>query len=184
VLWQHQVLAAAASRLAKRPVRMMLSREGVYRMVGGRSLTEQRVALGAARTAARGADPHRHVRHDRRTTPCPNPSSCRRKRLCRRKLQARRAEPVDLDMLANTFMRAPGEAVGTFALECAIDELAEALGMDPIELRIRNEPEKDPTPARPSPRAHSGARPIAAAPNASAGTSASPYPAASATANG
>ncbi len=50
-----------------------------------------------------------------------------------------------LDMLANTFMRAPGEAVGTFALECAIDELAADMGIDPIELRIRNEPEKDPT---------------------------------------
>ena len=47
-------------------------------------------------------------------------------------------------MVANTFMRAPGEAVGTFGLESAMDELAAELGMDPIELRIRNEPEKDP----------------------------------------
>jgi xanthine dehydrogenase YagR molybdenum-binding subunit len=50
-----------------------------------------------------------------------------------------------LDMLANTFMRAPGESVGTFALESAVDEMAVELGMDPIELRIRNEPERDPT---------------------------------------
>ena len=49
---------------------------------------------------------------------------------------------VDMDMLANSFMRAPGESVGTFALESAIDELAIELGMDPIELRIRNEPEQ------------------------------------------
>ncbi len=48
-------------------------------------------------------------------------------------------------MLANTFMRAPGESVGTFALESAIDELAAKLGLDPIELRLRNEPEQDPT---------------------------------------
>lgn len=52
-------------------------------------------------------------------------------------------------MLANTFMRAPGESVGTFALESAIDELAEALDLDPIELRIRNEPEKDPSTGLP-----------------------------------
>jgi len=52
-------------------------------------------------------------------------------------------------MTANTFMRAPGEAVGTFGLECGIDELAHAMGMDPIELRIRNEPEKDPTTGLP-----------------------------------
>ena len=58
-------------------------------------------------------------------------------------------EYATLDMLANTFMRAPGEAVGTFGLESGLDELAEALGMDPIELRIRNEPEKDPTTGTP-----------------------------------
>jgi len=48
-------------------------------------------------------------------------------------------------MLANTFMRAPGESVGTFALECALDELAETMALDPIELRRRIEPQKDPT---------------------------------------
>jgi xanthine dehydrogenase YagR molybdenum-binding subunit len=52
-------------------------------------------------------------------------------------------------MLANTFMRAPGEAVGTFALESAVDELADKLGIDPIELRKRNEPEKDPISGMP-----------------------------------
>ena len=46
-LWQHQILAAAAAKLAGRPVRIMLSREGVFRIVGGRTVTEQRVALGA-----------------------------------------------------------------------------------------------------------------------------------------
>jgi xanthine dehydrogenase YagR molybdenum-binding subunit len=56
---------------------------------------------------------------------------------------------ADMNMIANTFMRAPGESVGTFALETAIDELAEQLGLDPIELRIRNEPEQDPTSGLP-----------------------------------
>src|SRR5262249_48651260 len=46
-LWPHHILAAAGARMAGRPVRLMLTREGVYRAVGGRSLTEQRVALGA-----------------------------------------------------------------------------------------------------------------------------------------
>ena len=54
---------------------------------------------------------------------------------------------AEMDMLANTFMRAPGESVGSFALECAIDELAEQLSIDPIALRLRNEPAKDPTRA-------------------------------------
>ena len=52
-------------------------------------------------------------------------------------------------MVANTFMRAPGEAVGSFALECAVDELAVAAGIDPIELRILNEPDKDPAKGSP-----------------------------------
>ncbi len=49
-----------------------------------------------------------------------------------------------LDTTANTFMRAPGESIGSFALESAMDELAYELGMDPVELRLRNEPERDP----------------------------------------
>jgi xanthine dehydrogenase YagR molybdenum-binding subunit len=56
---------------------------------------------------------------------------------------------ADMDMLANTFMRAPGESIGTFALESAVDELAAQTGIDPIELRIRNEPEEDPTSGKP-----------------------------------
>ena len=54
-----------------------------------------------------------------------------------------------MDMLPNTFMRAPGEAVGTFALECAVDELAAQMDFDPVELRIRNEPTQDPTAGTP-----------------------------------
>jgi xanthine dehydrogenase YagR molybdenum-binding subunit len=56
-----------------------------------------------------------------------------------------RQKIVHLDMVANTWMRAPGESIGTFALESALDELAHELALDPIELRRRNEPRKDPT---------------------------------------
>ncbi|HEX5957265.1 MAG TPA: xanthine dehydrogenase family protein molybdopterin-binding subunit, partial [Hyphomicrobiaceae bacterium] len=58
-------------------------------------------------------------------------------------------EIAPLDMVANTFMRAPGESIGTFALESAIDELACAMDVDPVELRRRLEPEKDPTSGLP-----------------------------------
>lgn len=53
-----------------------------------------------------------------------------------------------LDMVAISLVRAPGTAVASFVLECAVDELAVALDMDPIELRMRNEPDKDPTDGR------------------------------------
>ena len=144
-LWQHQVLAAAASKLAERPVRLMLSREGVYRVVGGRTSTEQRVAIGAQADGRFDALIHTGTVAMTAHNALPEPFV----------LPARNAyaagsfkldvETATVDMLANTFMRAPGEAVGTFALESAIDELADQMRIDPIELRIRNEPEKDPT---------------------------------------
>jgi xanthine dehydrogenase YagR molybdenum-binding subunit len=55
-----------------------------------------------------------------------------------------RQHVIQLDLLSNTFMRAPGESIGTFALESAMDELAWELGMDPIELRMLNEPDRGP----------------------------------------
>ncbi|MCW2239806.1 xanthine dehydrogenase family protein molybdopterin-binding subunit [Azospirillum canadense] len=148
-LWQHQVLAAAAARLAGRPVRIALSREGVYRIVGGRSPTEQRVALGADADGRLTAIIHRGVTPKTRHSPMPEPFILPTQSAYASETIALEVKTCYLDMVANTFMRAPGEAVGTVALECAMDELAEQLGMDPIELRIRNEPEKDPISGRP-----------------------------------
>ena len=148
-LWRHQVLAAAASKLAGRPVRITLSREGVYRVVGGRTLTEQRVAIGAQADGRFDALIHTGVVAMTAHNNLPEPFV----------LPARSAyaagsikldvETATVDMVANTFMRAPGEAVGSFALESAIDELAHEMNMDPIALRLRNEPEKDPTTGAP-----------------------------------
>ncbi len=148
-LWQHQVLAAAASRLAGRPVRLVLSREGVYRVVGGRSLTEQRVALGADTSGKLTALIHTGVTAKTAFNAMPEPFIMPTRSAYAAETYRLDVQTVSLDMLSNTFMRAPGESVGTFALECAIDELAEQLGIDPIELRIRNEPEKDPTTGLP-----------------------------------
>jgi len=148
-LWQHQVLAAAASRLAKRPVRIMLSREGVYRVVGGRSLTEQRVAIGARADGSFEALIHTGMSvmtdHNAMPEPFIMPAKC----VYRAGTFKLGVDTVKMDSVSNTFMRAPGEAVGTFALESAVDELAHKLGMDPVELRLRNEPEKDPTEGTP-----------------------------------
>lgn len=147
--WSHHVLAAAASRLAGRPVRATLSRAGVYRIVGGRTRTEQRVAIGAdgdgrftalIHTGVSAMTPWNHV-----AEPFTFPA---------RHMYATPAlhtdqRVADMDMIANSFMRAPGEAVGTFALESAIDELAMQLDLDPIELRLRNEPRTDPASGKP-----------------------------------
>lgn len=143
-LWRHQVLAAAAARVAGRPVRLALSRAGVYRVVGGRAPTEQRVAIGAAADGRFEAIVHTGLTAMSPNNDFPEPFILATQCMYAADSFQLDVEVVRIDMLANTFMRAPGEAVGTFALECAVDELAEQLGIDPIELRIRNEPEKDP----------------------------------------
>jgi xanthine dehydrogenase YagR molybdenum-binding subunit len=148
-LWSHHVLAAAASRLAGRPVRLALSREGVYRLVGGRTNTEQRVAIGADDDGR-----FRALIHTGLSAMTPYNALAEQFTFPARHIYATETlktdqQVVDMDMLSNSFMRAPGESVGTFALESAIDELAVELDLDPIELRIRNEPDKDPSSGLP-----------------------------------
>jgi xanthine dehydrogenase YagR molybdenum-binding subunit len=148
-LWQHQILAAAAARIAGHPVRVMLSREGVYRVVGGRAATEQRVAIGARADGRFEALIHTgtvmKTAHNTLPEPFILPTMC----LYAAGSMKLGIQTAELDMLANTFMRAPGESVGSFALESAIDELAERIGIDPVELRIRNEPDADPVTGQP-----------------------------------
>ncbi|MDB5821172.1 MAG: xanthine dehydrogenase family protein molybdopterin-binding subunit [Rhizobacter sp.] len=148
-LWRHQILGAAASKLAGRPVRIVLSREGVYRVVGGRANTEQRVALGAQADGRLDALIHTGTVPMTAHNNLPEPFVLPARSAYASQTFKLDVEVATVDMLANTFMRAPGEAVGTFALESAIDELAVELGIDPIELRVRNEPEKDPTTGTP-----------------------------------
>ncbi|OOO17784.1 dehydrogenase [Agrobacterium salinitolerans] len=147
--WDHQILACAAAKLAGRPVRIMLSREGVFRIIGGRTVTEQRVALGARADGTLDALIHTGTAAMTSHNSCPEQFTFPARHLYGARTYYIGQDVADMDMLANTFMRAPGESVGTFALECALDELAEKLGLDPIELRRRIEPEKDPTTGKP-----------------------------------
>ncbi|BBK42578.1 dehydrogenase [Allostella vacuolata] len=148
-IWSHHILAAAAARMAGRPVRLALSREGVFRATGGRTLTEQRVALGADPDGTLAALIHTGIAGMTSHNDCPEQFTFPARHLYAARSILVSQEVADLDMVANAFMRAPGESVGTFALECAIDELAEQAGLDPIELRRRLEPERDPTSGRP-----------------------------------
>jgi len=136
--WPHVVLAALAARTAGRPVKLVLTRPQMFTGIGHRTRTVQRVRLGADRAGhltaishdAKGSiavedETYEPVAADSATAyACPNVDT--------RDLQARLNIPVP------TFMRAPGESQGNFALESALDELAYALGMDPVELRLRN----------------------------------------------
>ncbi|WP_294322286.1 xanthine dehydrogenase family protein molybdopterin-binding subunit [uncultured Sphingomonas sp.] len=148
-LWNHQIIGAAAARMAGRPVRIALSREGVYRTVGGRTLTEQRVAIGASADGLFEALIHTGLSVMTPHNNMPEPFILGTRSAYAVPNILLQVDVARMDMLANTFMRAPGEAVGTFALESAIDELAVDLGIDPLELRIRNEPTRDPTSGLP-----------------------------------
>ncbi len=148
-MWDHQILGAAAARLSGRPVRVTLSRAGMHRLVGGRTRTEQRVALGADADGKLKALLHHGYGVKPLHSVCDEAFS-----LTGRSLYASESfdvvqHYVDLDLLANSFMRGPGETPGTFAIECAMDELAHAIGMDPIELRRRNASTRDPVSGAP-----------------------------------
>jgi xanthine dehydrogenase YagR molybdenum-binding subunit len=144
-LWSHQVLAIAAAKLAGRPVRVALSREGVFRIAGGRTTTEQRVALGARQDGSLAALIHTGIAAMTKHNNCPEQFTFPARHLYAADTFLLEQRVAEMDMLANTFMRAPGESIGTFALETALDELAETMRLDPIELRRRLEPDKDPT---------------------------------------
>jgi xanthine dehydrogenase YagR molybdenum-binding subunit len=144
-LWSHTVLCAAAAKVVKRPVKLALTREQVVRVIGGRTVSEQRVALGADRRGRLVALVHEALTAATTHGRYPEQVTFPARHLYKTSTLRVRQQVVNLDMVANTWMRAPGESIGSFALESALDELAHELGVDPIELRRRNEPRKDPT---------------------------------------
>lgn len=144
-LWPNTALCALAAKVTGRPVKLVLSREGVFRTVGGRTLAEQRVALAAGVDGQFTALLHTGTTATTKHAEYPEQFSLTARHLYRSQTLLAGQKLVYLDTVANAWMRAPGEAIATFALESAIDELAHAMNMDPVELRRINEPQKDPT---------------------------------------
>lgn len=143
-LWDHQILGAAAAKLAGRAVRVRLSRESMHRLVGGRAQTQQRVALGCdARGQLTALLHHGHASRPAHSVADEGFSQTGRNIYAAHSFDIVQHN-VQLDLLANTYMRAPGEAPGTFAIESAMDELAHAAGMDPVEMRRINAARKNP----------------------------------------
>ena len=143
------VLAAAAARMLNRPVKLALSRPQVFPVTTNRSATIQRIRLGAAHDGTLLA-----VAHDAWSGNTPGQDLFEAAAQATRNIYATanlqtRHRLATLDLPVSSAMRAPGEAVGLLALECAMDELAEQLGMDPIELRVKNEPKDDPQQGTP-----------------------------------
>ncbi|HLB98237.1 MAG TPA: xanthine dehydrogenase family protein molybdopterin-binding subunit [Acetobacteraceae bacterium] len=139
-----QVLGIMAARLVGRPVKLVLRREQMYGPVGHRAPTRQTLRMGADRDGALTALDH----HTKTTSSTYDdffePASGISHALYASLAIATSHEAVRLDTATPTFMRAPGEATGSIALESAIDEMAQACGMDPLTFRLKNYAEVEP----------------------------------------
>lgn len=143
-VWAGTVLAVAAAKVTGRPVRLALPREGVYRTVGGRTPSTQRVALGADPDGQLTALIHTSVTQLGRVGGYTEQVVSQSRHLYDAENIHVQQHQITLDAISNAVMRAPGESIGSFALEAAMDELAYRLDLDPIELRMRNEPDRNP----------------------------------------
>jgi xanthine dehydrogenase YagR molybdenum-binding subunit len=141
--WPHVTVAAVAAKAVQRPVRVELTRRQCYTSIGFRPHTEQRVQLGAERDGtltaiiqeAYGQTGTYEEYAETTLDPARNTYSCANVRT--------RYRLVEMNTNSPCPMRTPGVATGLLALETAMDELAVALGMDPLELRLKNYAEKD-----------------------------------------
>jgi CO/xanthine dehydrogenase Mo-binding subunit len=143
--WPHVILTALAARVVGRPVKLVLTRPQMFTSVGHRPETRQRVRLGATRDVRLVAMDHESTAtlgalgdggYEPVTQVTSNGYSCPNVAAHDRRAQLHIPTPY--------WMRAPGRAQGHFALESALDELSYTLGVDPIELRLRNYAEVHP----------------------------------------
>jgi xanthine dehydrogenase YagR molybdenum-binding subunit len=142
-------LAAIGARSLGRPVKVAMTRPQLFHTTTHRTASEQHIRLGAdrdGRLTAYGQEALVHcARFDQFTEPVVDAA----RRLYAAPNRLTRHRRAKLDLPRSDSMRAPGEAIGLLGLECAMDELAEALGLDPVELRLRNDTQSDPQQDQP-----------------------------------
>ncbi|TPG72157.1 xanthine dehydrogenase family protein molybdopterin-binding subunit [Hymenobacter nivis] len=147
--WPHTILTVQAAKAVGRPVKLALTRPQMFTSMGHREDQEQTLRIGATKDGKLTALIHEKTST---TSPWDNYAESNSKIInllyeCptfEATYQLARA-----DVMTSTFMRAPGEAPGSFAIECSMDDLAEKLGIDPLEIRLRNYAEKDPSTGQP-----------------------------------
>ncbi|HTK06664.1 MAG TPA: xanthine dehydrogenase family protein molybdopterin-binding subunit [Ktedonobacteraceae bacterium] len=141
----HLILAIMAAQLIKgRPVKMALTRQQMFAVVGYRSPTIQHVRLGAEQDGRLTAISHEVVQQTGTIHDFADPTAGATRMMYAAPHRRTTHRLARLDVPIPSWMRAPGECPGMFALESAIDELAQACGIDPIELRIKNDTAVDP----------------------------------------
>jgi xanthine dehydrogenase YagR molybdenum-binding subunit len=144
-----QILGILAARMVGRPVKLVLRREHMYGPVGHRSPSRQRLRIGADAEGLLTAIDH-HARIASSTfDDFFEPAADASHTLYASPAIATSHEAVRLDTGTPLFMRAPGEATGSIALESAIDEMAHACGMDPLAFRLKNYADAEPISGKP-----------------------------------
>jgi xanthine dehydrogenase YagR molybdenum-binding subunit len=149
MVWPHVTLTALAARHVRRPVRLVLPRGQMFTSCGHREEQEQHIELGAARDGRLTA-----IRHHKISVTSPfddwaEPAFGVASQLYACPSYQGIHRLVRGNTMTPTFTRGPGEALGVFTLECAMDELASELGIDPVELRLRNIADADPNTGHP-----------------------------------
>jgi len=140
----HAIVAALAARVAGRPVKVAVTRQQMFDVTGYRTPTIQRLRLGADADGRLTAVEHDVVEQSSTLVEFAEQTATPTRMMYASPTRRTRHRLARLDVATPSWMRAPGECPGMYALESAMDELAAALGLDPIELRVRNEPDVDP----------------------------------------
>jgi len=143
-VWSHAPLTAMAAKMLGRPVKLSLDRNNMFGPVGQRPNTEQRFRLGALDDGQLLASSHDTVAYTSMIEDWIEPCGIVTRMMYESPHQQTTHRLASMNLGTPTFMRAPGEATGSFALESAMDELAYQLNMDPLALRLKNYTEKDP----------------------------------------
>jgi xanthine dehydrogenase YagR molybdenum-binding subunit len=145
----HLVLAVMAAKQVQRPVRVVLTRQMLFSMVGYRTPTIQRLRLGADHTGTLLAIDHQVWEQTSTLEEFAEQTATATRMMYRAPVRSTSHRLARLDVPTPRWMRAPGEAPGMFALESAMNELAAELDIDPVELRIHNDPVVDPETGKP-----------------------------------
>lgn len=138
------ILAAIAARVMQRPVKVAFTRQQMFANAGHRPAMEQRIRLAADSDGRLTALVHDVISATARFEEFAEQSAVVSRSFYAATTRRTTHRLVRVDTNRGEWMRAPGEASGLLALECAMDEMAEQLRLDPIEFRIRNEPDRDP----------------------------------------
>jgi xanthine dehydrogenase YagR molybdenum-binding subunit len=149
MVWPHVTLTALAAQYVRRPVRLALPRGQMFTSCGHREEQEQDIQLGATRDGKLTAIRHHKISVTSQFDDWAEPAFGVASELYACPSFEGVHRLVRGNTMTPTFTRAPGESLGVFTLECAMDELASELGIDPIELRLRNITDVDPNTGNP-----------------------------------